>query len=283
MATAVIDGITTRYEVVGSGEPLLMFSPGGLRRDARQVADAGRLRPHQDPRSPVEALTRASSSTGARRGSRAAASSASPGALRAAGSRPAGASRHRARAHHGRVHGLLSGGRVRRRRIRRRRGACCSSGRSAARSTASTPTCGLRSTSRTSNSTASRKSCRWQRRWKSFSQDPRGGPWAPVLRRDARSRTPTPQDADRYQLLVAAMVRTLFDRDTAPGAEPEDLTAAATSPRSSCPAVTRPTRRRRRATSMSACPRRSTGTCRSTIRPRKTRPARLLEFLSAAG
>ena len=30
MANAVIDGITTRYEVVGSGEPLLMFSPGGF-------------------------------------------------------------------------------------------------------------------------------------------------------------------------------------------------------------------------------------------------------------
>ena len=30
MATAVIDGITTRYEVIGSGTPLLMFSPGGF-------------------------------------------------------------------------------------------------------------------------------------------------------------------------------------------------------------------------------------------------------------
>ena len=30
MASVVIDGITTRYEVVGSGEPLLMFSPGGF-------------------------------------------------------------------------------------------------------------------------------------------------------------------------------------------------------------------------------------------------------------
>ena len=30
MATAVIDGIATRYEVVGSGPPLLMFSPGGF-------------------------------------------------------------------------------------------------------------------------------------------------------------------------------------------------------------------------------------------------------------
>jgi pimeloyl-ACP methyl ester carboxylesterase len=30
MPTAVVDGIETRYEVVGSGPPLLMFSPGGF-------------------------------------------------------------------------------------------------------------------------------------------------------------------------------------------------------------------------------------------------------------
>jgi len=30
MATATVDGIETRYEVVGSGPPLLMFSPGGF-------------------------------------------------------------------------------------------------------------------------------------------------------------------------------------------------------------------------------------------------------------
>ncbi len=30
MATAVVDGIVTRYEVLGSGPPLLMFSPGGF-------------------------------------------------------------------------------------------------------------------------------------------------------------------------------------------------------------------------------------------------------------
>ena len=30
MPTALIDGIATRYEVVGSGPPLLMFSPGGF-------------------------------------------------------------------------------------------------------------------------------------------------------------------------------------------------------------------------------------------------------------
>ena len=31
------------------------------------------------------------------------------------------------------------------------------------------------------------------------------------------------QDLERYKLIVAGMARTLFDRDTAPGAEPEDL------------------------------------------------------------
>ena len=30
MATAILDGISTRYEVIGSGPPLLMFSPGGF-------------------------------------------------------------------------------------------------------------------------------------------------------------------------------------------------------------------------------------------------------------
>src|SRR4051794_41751399 len=30
MATAIIDGISTHYEVVGSGPPLLMYAPGGF-------------------------------------------------------------------------------------------------------------------------------------------------------------------------------------------------------------------------------------------------------------
>ena len=29
-STTVVDGIVTRYEVAGSGPPLLMFSPGGF-------------------------------------------------------------------------------------------------------------------------------------------------------------------------------------------------------------------------------------------------------------
>ena len=30
MPTAIIDGIATRYEVIGSGPPLLMFAPAGF-------------------------------------------------------------------------------------------------------------------------------------------------------------------------------------------------------------------------------------------------------------
>jgi pimeloyl-ACP methyl ester carboxylesterase len=59
---------------------------------------------------------------------------------------------------------------------------------------------------------------------KSFGQDPRGGPWASVIRRDPSfADSYARQDVDRYKLLVTAMARGMFDRDTAPGAEPEDL------------------------------------------------------------
>jgi pimeloyl-ACP methyl ester carboxylesterase len=59
---------------------------------------------------------------------------------------------------------------------------------------------------------------------KPFGADPRGGPWASVIRHDqAFAESYAKQDVERYKLIVAAMARTLFDRDTAPGAEPEDL------------------------------------------------------------
>ena len=59
---------------------------------------------------------------------------------------------------------------------------------------------------------------------KSFGEDPRGGPWAAVIRHDrAFAQAYAVQDAERYRLIVAGMARTLIDRDTAPGAEPEDL------------------------------------------------------------
>ena len=59
---------------------------------------------------------------------------------------------------------------------------------------------------------------------KSFSGDPRGGPWASSIRTDpAFVEAYAKIDLADYRLIVAGMVRTLLDRDTAPGAEPEDL------------------------------------------------------------
>jgi pimeloyl-ACP methyl ester carboxylesterase len=59
---------------------------------------------------------------------------------------------------------------------------------------------------------------------KPFGADPRGGPWASVIKRDpAFAEAYAQQNVEAYKLIVAAMAGTLFDRDTAPGAEPEDL------------------------------------------------------------
>jgi pimeloyl-ACP methyl ester carboxylesterase len=59
---------------------------------------------------------------------------------------------------------------------------------------------------------------------KPFNQDPRSGPWATVIRRDAAfAASYARQDVAAYTALVATMAQELFDRDTAPGAAPEDL------------------------------------------------------------
>jgi pimeloyl-ACP methyl ester carboxylesterase len=59
---------------------------------------------------------------------------------------------------------------------------------------------------------------------KSFGADPRAGPWASVIKRDSGFAAEyARQDPERYKLIVLGMARTLLDRDTAPGAEPEDL------------------------------------------------------------
>jgi len=59
-----------------------------------------------------------------------------------------------------------------------------------------------------------------------FSDDGRVGPWVSVLRSDAEFAARYLElDSDRYQTIVAGMSRLLFDRDTVPGAEPEDLLA----------------------------------------------------------
>ena len=61
---------------------------------------------------------------------------------------------------------------------------------------------------------------------KNFSADPRGGPWGdPIRNSEDFARAYAAMDAKTYLLTVTAMVRGLFDRDTAPGAEPEELMA----------------------------------------------------------
>lgn len=58
----------------------------------------------------------------------------------------------------------------------------------------------------------------------SFSKDARVGPWCSVIRTDADfAQRYAEHDPDDYLLLLASMCRVLFDRDTVPGAEAEDM------------------------------------------------------------
>lgn len=59
---------------------------------------------------------------------------------------------------------------------------------------------------------------------KSFWQDPESGPWAPCIARDDKfAEAFQSQDQHRYLGIVEASGRILFDRDTAPGADPEEI------------------------------------------------------------
>ena len=63
-----------------------------------------------------------------------------------------------------------------------------------------------------------------QKEGKSFNADAKGGPWASVLQRDAAFAAGYVRiEKEKYLDTVAAMGAALFDRDTSPGAEPEDL------------------------------------------------------------
>lgn len=59
---------------------------------------------------------------------------------------------------------------------------------------------------------------------KAFGADPRGGPWVSVLRHDEEfAKRYVSMNIDHYKAIIAGMPRGLIDRDTSPGAEPEDL------------------------------------------------------------
>ncbi|MEX2352732.1 MAG: alpha/beta hydrolase, partial [Gammaproteobacteria bacterium] len=57
-----------------------------------------------------------------------------------------------------------------------------------------------------------------------FGKEPQNGPWAPVIRNDpAFAKDYAELNPEHYKLIIEGMSQTLIDRDTAPGAEPEDL------------------------------------------------------------
>ena len=116
---------------------------------------------------------------------------------------------------------------------------------------------------------------------KAFNADPRGGPWASVIRRDAAfAEAFAAQDRAAYEAIVAAMSRNLLDRDTAPGAEAEDLLAL------DIPALVIPGRDASHATSAAryfeeCLPRAEYWDALPAAQTQDTAPARLLQFLAA--
>ena len=224
MPTALIDGITTRYEVLGSGPPLLMFSPGGFDGTLEKWTTAGvyaktRLLAHLQKKYSCIVFDR----------------------------RETGQSGGRVErvtwAHYvAQGKGLLDHLNIQRAHLMGGCMGCCpvvAFGVAYPEATLSMvlwwPVGGARYRINGHQRFAQHLSYVQQYglaevvtlatgTGKSFSEDPRGGPWASVIRRDrAFAESYAKQDVERYQLLVASMGRTLFDRDTAPGAEPEDL------------------------------------------------------------
>ena len=224
MPTAVLDGITTRYEVAGSGPPLLMFSPGGFdstleswrtvgiyRRlgildrlseaytcitfDRRESGQSGgrleRLTWAEYVRQGVALLDRLGYAQAYLMGGCVGCSTAAALAVahpeRVLGMvlySPAGGVKYRMKQHARFVTHL---------------GYAEEHGLEQVVALARDSTAG-------------------------FSADPRVGPWASVLRHDpAFAERYAGTDPGRYRTLVTGTARLLFDRDTVPGPEPEDL------------------------------------------------------------
>lgn len=224
MATAVIDGITTRYEVIGSGPPVLMFSPGGFDASLEKWTTQGvyaRIKP-------LDHLSRKYSCIIFDR--------------RETGQSGGRVERISWTHYVWQGKGLLDHLRIRRAHIMGACMGCCPAvafGVGYPEVTLSLilywPVGGARYRINGHLRFAQHLAHVQQQglegvvslvtsEGKTFGEDPRGGPWASVIRRDSSfAEAYARQDVDQYKLLVTAMARTLFDRDTAPGAEPEDL------------------------------------------------------------
>ena len=282
MAFATLDGITTRYEVVGSGPPLLMFSPGGFDATLEKWSTLGvyaRIKPMEclpkryscivfDRRECGQSGGRVEAVTWAdyvRQGAALLDHLKIERAYLMGGCMGCSPVAAFAVAHPQRVLGMVLywpvGGAKYRIKGRGRFAEHLEFVRQA----------GLDGVVE-----------RVLKDGKAFGADPCGGPWASVIRRDpAFAAAYARQDPAVYEGTVADMANRLLDRDTAPGAEPEELL------RCTIPALVVPGRDESHATSAAryleeclprsqywdAAPEEQTGA---------TAPARILQFLEAS-
>ena len=282
MATAIVDGISTRYEVIGSGPPVLMFSPGGFDATIEKWTTQGiyaQIRPvgHLSRRFTCIVFDRRESGES---GGRVEAISWAHYAAQAKG--------------------LLDALRIERAHIM---GACMGCPPAIGFAVAYPhmvsslvlywPVGGalyrINSHARFAEHLGYVSEHGFggvvslvTKDGRPFNQDPRGGPWATVIRRDpVFAAAYVGRDAGDYTLLVQAMAQSLFDRDTAPGAEPEDLL------RLDIPALIVPGRDKTHATSAAryfeeCLPRAEYWDAAVADQTEATAPARLLDFLERA-
>jgi pimeloyl-ACP methyl ester carboxylesterase len=223
-STAVIDGITTRYEVVGSGPPLLMFSPGGFDSSLEAWRTVGvyrrlNLLDHLSQRYTCITFDRRESGR-------------SGGRVERVGWAQYVAQGIGLLDHLGFQRAHLMGGCV---------------GCSTVAATAVARPDRVSSMVLFSPAGGVRYRLKQHVRFtqhlafvgehglrqvvdlvrshdKGFTQDPRVGPWVTVIRNDPEfAEAYSAMDSGRYQVMVSGMARLLFDRDTVPGPEPEDL------------------------------------------------------------
>jgi pimeloyl-ACP methyl ester carboxylesterase len=224
MATAILDGITTRYEVIGSGPPLLMFSPGGFDATLEKWSSLGvyaRIKPmdHLPQRYSCIVFDRRECGQSGGRVERVSwADYVRQGA------------------------GLLDHLKFTRAHIMGGCMGCCpvaAFGIAHPERTISMvlwwPVGGAKYRLSSHQRFAEHLAYVHQNGLaavvelaktggKAFGADPRGGPWASVIRHDAAFADAYAKlDVEKYKLTITGMVRGLIDRDTAPGAEPEDL------------------------------------------------------------
>ena len=224
MAVAVIDGITTRYEVVGSGPPLLMYAPGGFNATVEAWSTQGvyakiKLLEHLSKKYTCILFDR----------------------------RECGQSGGRVErvtwAHYvAQGRGLLDHLKIERAHIMGGCMGCCPVAAFGVTHPLATlsmilfwPVGGAKYRISSHQRFAQHLAYVEQhgleavvalvgKEGKPFGADPRGGPWASVIKHDRNfAAAYSKQDVEQYKLIVAGMTRGMFDRDTAPGAEAEDL------------------------------------------------------------